>query len=112
MLTPARGHGVVGSTFSVTGGGSAHLSLPKAFGINVNGGRAVFIRTGSGRSAIRAIYAESPNTGMAQADGAPRKAWEAAAEIAVPLLIVAAVQAALDGANEASTVAKLAGQTS
>lgn len=108
VLLPTQGHGVVGSTFAVTGGRSSSLNLSRSFSL---GGRGVFTRRGPGKLNFKPVYAESPNTGMAQADGAPRKAWQAAAEIATPLLIVAAVQAALDGASQAPTVAKLAGST-
>lgn len=93
------------STFAVTGGGSASLSLPKAFTL---GGRGVFVRRGKGKSAFKPVYAESPVTGMSQEDGAPRKRWEEAGERSLSLLAAAAVQAALNGSGSEPRVPGLA----
>lgn len=84
------------STFAVTGGGSASLSLPKAFSL---GGKGVFVRRGPGKQNFKPVYAESPVTGMSQEDGAPRKKWEEAGEVSLSLLTAAAVQAALKGSS-------------
>ena len=89
-----RGAGGSYSTFAVTGGRSASLSLPRSFTL---GGRGVFVRRGPGKQNFKPVYAESPVTGMSQADGAPRKKWEEAGERSLSLLAAAAVQAALNG---------------
>lgn len=107
-----RGTPMRGSTFRVTGGGSAGLVLPRGFVINGrNGGRVVVTRQGPGKYNFKEVYAESPNTGMAQADGAPRKAWEAAAADSVGLLIAAGVSAAMAGQATPSGVSGLNGPT-
>ena len=103
-ILPVRNvSGLQASTFALTGGGSASLNVPKAFTIKVGGKTLVMHRVGKGRAAIRAIYAASPNTTMAQTDGAPRKVWErvAARELAVNLPIE--VQQALDGRGGGSS---------
>ncbi len=95
---PVRGaSGLTASTFALTGGGSASLNIPKAFTIRAGGNTLVMIRTGKGRAAIRAVYAESPATGMTQAGGAPRKKWEQIAARELNALLPAEVQRALDG---------------
>lgn len=74
---PVRGaSGLTASTFRSTGGRSAMLNAPKAFTIRVGGQTLVMVRTGKGRSAIRAVYAENPVAGMSQDDGAPRRVWQ------------------------------------
>lgn len=105
-LTPIRSPlqgSFSGSTFRLTGGGSAHLNVPKAFVIQANGGRVLMVRTGRGKKAIKAIYAESPNTGMAQDDGAPRKQWQKIAARELPAQAGSAMQAILDGQAVATT---------
>lgn len=88
-----------GSTFRATGGGSASLNLPKAFIIEHNGGRVLMVRTGKGRSAIKAIYAEMPNTSMSQDDAAPRRMWTRVAQHDLGANAAAEMQNALNGAQ-------------
>ncbi len=77
---PVRGgSGLLASTFRETGGKSSSLSAPKAFTIPAGGQTLVMVRTGNGRKAIKAVYAENPVAGMLQDDGAPRKQWQKAA---------------------------------
>lgn len=83
-----------GSTFRLTGGGSASLNLGKAFVLHANGGTALMIRQGS---KIKPIYIEMPNTGMSQSDGAPRKDWEKVANRELAANVGAEVQRALAG---------------
>ncbi|MGI3901098.1 MAG: hypothetical protein ACRYGP_17480 [Janthinobacterium lividum] len=93
-----RGTPVEVSTFATTGGGSSALSLPKGFVIIGKGGnRLVVTRNGKGRSDFKAIYAADPRAMLGQEDGAARKAWQTAAETSLPLLLTAAVSAALAG---------------
>lgn len=86
-----------GSTFRLTGGGSASLDIPKAFIIEANGGRALMVRTGPGRKDFKAVYAEMPNTGMGQGDAAARKVWQDKAGSMMASELPAQVQKALDG---------------
>lgn len=91
------------STFATTGGGSASLTLNRTFVIaGPKGGQVVMVRTGPGKKNIKAIYAGSPSTDMAQADSVPREVWTDAAERSVSLLTAAAVQNALNGNGGAS----------
>jgi hypothetical protein len=76
----AYGTGLTASTHRLTGGGSSSLNVGKAFVIHANGGTFVAFRRGKGRLPVKGIYAESPNTAMAQDDGAARIAWQKAAE--------------------------------
>lgn len=101
---PVHGsNGLSASTFALSGGGSAHLDVPKAFTLTLGGNRVVFHRVGRGRTAIRAIYAASTSTTMAQADAAPRKLWERRAAELVAQNLAAEVQRAFDGEAGATT---------
>lgn len=85
------------STFSVTGGGSAHLALKRAFVITANGGRALMIRLGPGKKDIKSVYAASAASIMKQEKSAPRIAWQKTVETSLPKTLTIAVQAVLDG---------------
>jgi hypothetical protein len=86
-----------GSTFRLTGGGSSHLAIGKAFIVQANGGRVLMVRTGKEKNAFKPVYAETPSTGMAQDDGAPRKEWKRVADRELSATLGAEVQRALDG---------------
>lgn len=88
-----------GSTFRITGGGSAALNIAKAFIVNSNGGRVLMVRTGAGKRDYRPVYAEMPSTGMRQEDGAPRMTWRKTAERDLAANAATEMQAALDGAQ-------------
>jgi hypothetical protein len=84
-----------GSTFRLTGGGSSSLNVSKSFVMKApNGATLLLVRHGKD---IKAVYAESPKTGMGQDDGAPRKTWERVAERELQANVVAEMQKALDG---------------
>lgn len=93
-----RGQAVHASTFAVSGGGSAHLTLNRGFTIRGNGGTAAMIRLGPGRGNIRAVYAGRPNTSM-QGGRAPQRTWERVADERVKAWLGPALQAALDGTS-------------
>jgi len=96
VLSTLRGK-ASGSTFRTTGGGSASLSLPKAFVMTApNGARLLMVRNGS---KIKAIYGAMPNTTMSQDDGAPRVLWTKVAERELAKNLGAEMQRALDGAS-------------
>jgi minor tail protein Z (GPZ) len=78
--TASRQGGVTGSTFRLTGGGSAHLIAPHAFVMNVGGSRFVVQRRGKGRLPVKAIFAESPSSAMGQPGAAAQVAWKKSAE--------------------------------
>ncbi len=85
-----------GSTFRLTGGGSSSLNVPKSFVMKApNGATLLMVRHGKD---IKAVYAESPKTGMGQDDGAPRRQWEKTAERELAANVAKEMQAALDGA--------------
>jgi hypothetical protein len=86
-----------GSTFRLSGGGSSRLEIGKAFILESNGGRVLMVRTGSGKKDFKPVYAESPKTGMAQDDAAPRKAWTKTADATLGATLGAELQRALDG---------------
>jgi hypothetical protein len=89
-----------GSTFRVTGGGSAALNIPKAFIMRApNGAQLLMVRTGAGRKSIKPVYAELPTTGMSQDDAAAREVWQKVAERELAANVGREVQAALDGAS-------------
>lgn len=97
VLSALRGK-ASGSTFRVTGGGSASLNLPKAFILTAsNGARLLMIRNGKGRAAIKPLYAGMPNTTMSQDDGAPRREWQKVAERELSLNLGAELQRAFNG---------------
>jgi hypothetical protein len=94
QLSELRGS-FTGSTFRLTGGGSSSLNVPKSFVLRAsNGAQLLMIRHGKD---IKAVYAESPKTGLGQDDGAPRKTWEKTAERELAANVAKEMQAALDG---------------
>jgi hypothetical protein len=69
--------GLTASTHRLTGGGSASLNIAKAFIVRMsNGARFVAFRKGPSRLPIHGVYAEMPNTAMAQDGAAARKTWQ------------------------------------
>ena len=90
------------STFSVTGGGSAHLALKRAFVLTANGGRALMIRLGPGKKDIKSVYAASAASIMKQDHSAPRIAWYKTVSQSLPKTLTLAVQAVLDGGSAPS----------
>lgn len=75
----SRGPGRRASTFRLTGGGSASLSVRSAFVISANGGRFIAIRRSKQRLPVKGIYAEMPSQAMGQDKAAARAAWQKAA---------------------------------
>ena len=74
--TLSRGAGLHASTFKYTGGGSASLTVPKAFLLYSRGGRvAVTNPSHAHRGKLHGIFAEMPNTALSQDRSAPRLAW-------------------------------------
>ena len=96
-----RGQAVNVSTYAVSGGGSAHLTLSKGFTLRGNGGSAVMIRLGPGRGNIRPVYAGRPNTSMT-GGRAPQRTWERVADERVRAWLGPAIQAAFDGTSSSS----------
>jgi hypothetical protein len=100
-----RGTGLEASTFRITGGGSAHLLAPKAFGMRVGNTSAplAFHRfqfgPGTHRRGYRAMSAEMTRTAMGQEDGAARSVWHKVAKRELKVLAEAAVARALAGAQ-------------
>jgi Prophage minor tail protein Z (GPZ) len=75
--TISRSGGLHASTHRLTGGGSSHLDISKAFLVTTAaGGRFVAFRKGKSRLPIKGIYAEMPNTAMGQDGSAPQKVWK------------------------------------
>jgi hypothetical protein len=69
--------GLTASTHRLTGGGSASLNIAKAFIVRMsNGARFVAFRKGKERLPIKGVYAEMPNTAMAQDRAAARVMWQ------------------------------------
>ena len=89
--------GLQASTFRETGGRSSGLNIPKAFTIQAGGNTIVMVRTGKGRAAIKAVYAENPVAGMGQDDGAPRKKWQEVASRELGQQLPAEIQKAFAG---------------
>ena len=98
----SKGSGLTAATHRITGGRSAAISQPKAFIINANGGRVLFIRRGKGKKNIKAIFAENPNTALAQENAAGRKVWQKTAETRLPQELNASLTAVLRGASPPS----------
>lgn len=97
--TVSRHGGLTAATHKITGGGSAALNVEKAFVIHANGGSFVAYRKGKSRFPIKAIYAESPATAMAQDRAAARVTWQAEAnkQLATRLPIEIQKQFAAEG---------------
>ena len=100
--TYSKGSGLNASTERLTGGGSARLNVKRAFVVNANGGRVLFIRKGPGRKNIRPLFAEMPSTGLGQANAAGRKVWEKTANVRLPQELNAALSAVLGGGSAPS----------
>jgi hypothetical protein len=72
----SRSGGLQASTHRLTGGGSSHLDVQKAFIVKMaNGARFVAYRKGKSRLPIHGVYAEMPSTAMRQNGSAPQKIW-------------------------------------
>ena len=100
----SKGGGLRMSVERLTGGRSASLNAPKVFQIiGKNSGKKLFmVRTGSGRSAIRAVMGEMAITSMRQDNGAARKAWEKTATEQLTANTTAGIQRVLDGQQASS----------
>jgi|GEM_PF-2795833 len=89
----SKGSGLHASTHRLTGGGSANLDVRKAFVVTTSaGGRFVAIRRGRERLPLKGIYAEMPNTAMAQDNSAAQTAWKKAAEAELSKRLAVEVQ--------------------
>lgn len=72
----SRSGGLQASTHRLTGGGSSHLDISKAFLVKTAaGGRFVAFRKGKERLPLKGVYAEHPATAMGQDGSAARVAW-------------------------------------
>jgi hypothetical protein len=78
--TVSRRGGASGSTFRLTGGGSANLIAQHAFVMTIGGAKFVVQRRGKARLPVKGIFAESPSQAMGQDDAAAGKAWQKAAD--------------------------------
>jgi hypothetical protein len=67
--------GLSGSTYRLTGGGSASLNVKEAFIVSSNGGRFVAVRRSKSRLPIKGIFAETPSTALGQPGAAAQVAW-------------------------------------
>lgn len=76
----SRPGGMTGSTYRLTGGGSASLNVRDAFLVSANGGTFIAIRRSKSRLPIKGVFAETPSTALGQDGAAARKAWEKAAD--------------------------------
>jgi len=73
----SRAGGLTAATHKLTGGGSSHLDVAKAFLIKTaSGGRFVAFRKGNERLPIKGIYAEHPATAMGQDGAAAQTIWK------------------------------------
>ena len=94
--------GLVASTHRNSGGGSASLSIPRAFLLRSNGGQVVMIRKGPGRKNLKALFAETPKTALAQENAAPRRGWEKSVNSTLRKEIETGLAAVLNGASPPS----------
>jgi hypothetical protein len=103
--TVSRLGGLTASTHRLTGGGSVSLNVRKAFVIHANGGTFVAYRKGKSRLPIKGVYAEMPNTAMAQENAAARVTWtkEANRELATRLPVEISKQLVAEGLSAATT---------
>lgn len=75
--TISRSGGLTAATHRLSGGGSSHLDVSKAFLVTTaSGGKFVAFRKGKERLPIKGIYAEHPATAMGQDGSAPQKVWK------------------------------------
>ncbi|CCE01130.1 hypothetical protein [Bradyrhizobium sp. STM 3809] len=77
--TVSRKFGMTGSTYRLTGGGSASLHVKDAFIVTANGGRFIAIRRSKDRLPIKGVFAETPSTALGQNGAAAQVAWQKAA---------------------------------
>lgn len=78
--TVSRQGGMTGSTYRLTGGGSASLNIRDAFLVSANGGTFIAIRRSKSRLPIKGVFAETPSTALGQDGAAARKVWAKAAD--------------------------------
>lgn len=85
----------------LSGGGSSHLAVKRAFMLRgVNSGKQIVMRRfGPGKHDIRKVEGEMLVTSMKQDDGAARVAWQKEAEKQMALRTAEAVAAALTGSR-------------
>jgi hypothetical protein len=94
--TISRSGGLRASTHRVTGGGSAHLDISKAFLVTTAaGGKFVAFRKGKSRLPLKGVYAEMPSTAMGQNGSAPQKVWKDAANKELATRLPVEIQKAL-----------------
>ena len=92
----SRMGGLKAATHRLSGGGSAHLDVTKAFLVTTaNGGRFVAYRRGSSRLPIKGIYAEHPATALGQANSAAQTTWTKEASSQVGARLPVEIQKAL-----------------
>jgi len=106
-MTLMKGVGLKMSTYRETGGPSANLLAPHAFGLTTAAGvYLAMLRTkhgkGTHRGGLRAVSAEMTRTSMEQQDGAAAIKWKRTATELLATSAAAAVQTALDGGHASS----------
>jgi hypothetical protein len=75
--TISRSGGLTAATHRLSGGGSSHLDVSKAFLVTTaSGGKFVAFRKGKERLPIKGIYAEHPATAMGQDGAAAQTIWK------------------------------------
>jgi hypothetical protein len=92
----SRAGGLQASTHRLSGGGSSHLDVSKAFLVTTaSGSRFVAFRKGRERLPLKAIWAETPSTAMGQ-DGAPAQTiWKQTANKELATRLPVEIQKAL-----------------
>jgi len=85
----------------LSGGGSSHLQVRRAFGIfGANSGKSIIMRRfGPGKGDIKRVEGEMFVTSMKQEGGAARIAWQKQAEAQMRIRTSEAVAAALSGSR-------------
>jgi hypothetical protein len=91
----SRAGGLTASTHRLSGGGSSHLDVAKAFLVKTaSGGRFVAFRKGKERLPIKGIYAEHPATAMGQDGAAAQTIWKQTANRELARRLPVAIQKA------------------
>jgi CCR4-NOT transcriptional regulation complex NOT5 subunit len=92
----SKSGGLHASTHRLTGGGSSHLDVSKAFLVTTaSGGKFVAFRKGKERLPLKGVYAEMPNTALGQDGSAPQKIWKDTANKELATRLQTEIQRAL-----------------
>ncbi|OAF14116.1 hypothetical protein AXW67_00535 [Bradyrhizobium neotropicale] len=79
-----RGQGLRASTYRLTGGTSASLTVRSAFTV---GGKFAAVRRGKSRLPIKGVFAETPSYALGNEKAVPRKEWQRRAEFELNSLL-------------------------